>query len=90
MITAEEARDALGLLGVAPAIEVADKAVRKAVEEGQTSVIIRSPEIFGGGYKGTVSWNALRNELDELGFHVECYYREGSSFVDIGTKISWE
>ena len=42
-----------------------------------------------GGMNGSDDWKQAKQQLEQLGFTVTFYYRDGAQFTDMYTYITW-
>ena len=94
LITAEEAKKLAGAT-VKEQVEAIFPFIRKAAEEKKR--ILRTgweykddTELWiGGGYSKSPEWMEAKKILEELGYIVGFYYKEGQLAVDMYTTIEW-
>ena len=72
--------------------EFLDKAIRKAADEGNTSVIIRQHPydmwLYNESKLDDMDAKRCLQELRDLGYNISQLYRE-CQFVDVGLIIDW-
>lgn len=94
MINAKEAKELAGptldekIESLGETIEFLAKQKRRQLRTGWDHDADKSLWI-DGGYQSTDEWKEAKKKLEEMGYKVSFFYKEGSQFVDMYTLVEW-
>ncbi len=99
LLTADDARRLAGVTAAPRDLEEKVRALLKTIRD-QALAKQRSlktgyqhaqdPDLWiTGGMNGTDDWKQAKQQLEQLGFTVTFFYRDGAQFTDMYTYITW-